>query len=219
MDSDEDIQLRADTFAALQDFYNDQKKQEELESDCVALTQNKVLAHQENWQLSQFWYDENTGIRLAKEAIRVANGGAIACLSCPSVFQALLSLKPPNAFYVFEIDNRFDCYGDQFVYYDFNRPESVPEPLQHHCSVIIIDPPFLNEETLSLYKKTCTLLKKTEETPLIVCSAETVEFYVKELFEAKPNIWRPVHSNRLSNPFYCYTNFESQTLGGWVNTK
>ena len=61
LDSDDDDvpQLSADTLRALQEFYAEKESKEETEID-------------EDWQLSQFWYDSVTGETLAKEALTLA---------------------------------------------------------------------------------------------------------------------------------------------------
>jgi hypothetical protein len=44
----------------------------------------------EDWQLSQFWYSQSTGHKLAQEVLdQTDKGDKIACLSCPSAFFAL----------------------------------------------------------------------------------------------------------------------------------
>lgn len=46
-------------------------------------------AFPEQWGMSQFWNDEDTARRLAREAVDQANGGTIVCVSSPSVFLML----------------------------------------------------------------------------------------------------------------------------------
>jgi len=61
-DSDDDDgvpQLSADTMRALQEFYAEQESKQDTDID-------------EDWQLSQFWYDSVTGETLAKEALTLA---------------------------------------------------------------------------------------------------------------------------------------------------
>lgn len=51
----------------------------------------------EDWQLSQFWYDEETAKIMSEELLSRANGGMIACISAPTVFLYLkvVSLRIP----------------------------------------------------------------------------------------------------------------------------
>ncbi len=59
-DSDDDVpQLSAETLRALQEFYNEKESKKETDID-------------EDWQLSQFWYDSVTGETLAREALTLA---------------------------------------------------------------------------------------------------------------------------------------------------
>jgi len=72
---------------------------------------------EEDWNLSQFWYDDETADTIAKEAMKLANGDNIACVSTPSIFRALKRLYPDNGkYFVFEYDKRFDKFGDQFCF-------------------------------------------------------------------------------------------------------
>ena len=90
--------LSAETFSALQEFYKEQEHKE----DILTELQNSENSSQtienisEDWQLSQFWYDEVTSYDLAKEVLRLAtesadnsNVGSIACVSCPTLYIAL----------------------------------------------------------------------------------------------------------------------------------
>lgn len=59
---------------------------------------------QEDWQLSQFWYDDATAEALANELLKQANGGMIVCVSAPTVFMflkvvSLQRLEPPEYTY------------------------------------------------------------------------------------------------------------------------
>jgi len=52
--------------AALQEFYDEQK---------TLASEEKTLKIDEDWQLSQFWYDDNTASVLAEEALRASSNG------------------------------------------------------------------------------------------------------------------------------------------------
>ena len=105
-DDDNDIpQLSADTFSALQEFYKEQEQKEitvnELNNpldDEDNVKSTKTLS--EDWQLSQFWYDEETAFDLAKEVVRLAEviGGSasIACISCPTLYSAIKKHFPSS---------------------------------------------------------------------------------------------------------------------------
>ncbi len=125
----------------------------------------------ENFGMSQFWYTDETSDLLAMEAItlgitrslnyyckrddlggtRVSGQHArIACVSCPSVFQSLRRLDPPDTeFVILEFDKRFSVYGEKFFEYDFNNPTYLPQELFHAFDFVIADPPYLNKDCMS----------------------------------------------------------------------
>lgn len=42
-----------------------------------------------------------------------------------------------------EYDYRFEQYGSDFTFYDYNQPEDLPVALKHAFSIIVADPPYL----------------------------------------------------------------------------
>lgn len=44
---------------------------------------------------------------------------------------------------LFEYDQRFQRYGSDFTFYDYNFPENLPEKHQHAFQVVVADPPYL----------------------------------------------------------------------------
>ena len=95
MESDDDDipQLSAETFAALKEFYKEEDDREVLKSEAggknhVASCDMNIFS--EDWNLSQFWYSEETSKTLARECLRcVGPNGSIACISAPSVYVAI----------------------------------------------------------------------------------------------------------------------------------
>ena len=85
---DETLQLSSDTMKALLEFYNEQDEREEKLRE---IEDGKIPeTFEENWNMSQFWYDDDTSEALARECIEaVGNGGSIACLSCPTLYLTL----------------------------------------------------------------------------------------------------------------------------------
>lgn len=97
--------LSAETFAALQQFYNEEDSREKARLDIGQTDSSKpvdynTLTFDEDWQLSQFWYDEATANALADICLGVDQKGPgndqprIACLSCPTLFLALKKRHP-----------------------------------------------------------------------------------------------------------------------------
>jgi len=178
-DDDDDIpQLSTNALAALQEFLQERQAQQEMEAVDEAETtddqqqQQQELRHvSEDWQLSQFWYTESTALALAREALAAAgDGGRIACVSCPTLYKAVVDTLnkeageaeaaagmsdssatsspslPPRAV-VLEFDRRFAKWGRDFVFYDYQDP-SVPDlPVEWRGAfdVVVCDPPFLTE--------------------------------------------------------------------------
>ena len=102
---DDDIpQLSAETFSALQEFYKEQEQKEqivnELNSSMNSGNDNPNIS--EDWQLSQFWYDDETALTLAKEIVRLANISgkhvSVACVSCPTLYSAIKKHFPQVTF-------------------------------------------------------------------------------------------------------------------------
>ena len=58
----------------------------------------------------QFWYTEETAQLVAEEVVKVAAGGSIACLACPSLFRQLRKSFPDVKTQLFEFDSRFEVH-------------------------------------------------------------------------------------------------------------
>lgn len=194
-DDDDDIQLSAKTLAALQEFYDEQ--------------QNLSLATiQEDWQLSQFWYDDTTANILSQEAIRASgNGGSIACISCPTIYKRLQDIKPLLCTTkLFEFDKRFSIYGTDFVFYDYNDPLNEGlELFRSSFEVVIADPPFLSEECLTKISTTVRALAKDK---IILCTGAIMENLALQLLNLRVCQFQPKHAKNLGNEFRCYANYE-----------
>jgi EEF1A lysine methyltransferase 1 len=91
--------LSASTAALLQQFLVQKAKAEEDAADDP---------FQENWALSQFWYTDETAGAVAAEAVKLAAGGSIACLACPSLFRRLRTHFPEQPAHLLEYDSRFE---------------------------------------------------------------------------------------------------------------
>ncbi|XP_072332933.1 EEF1A lysine methyltransferase 1 [Scyliorhinus torazame] len=204
-DDDDDTRLSVHTLAALQQFQLDQQKKQ------FAGFNNYVVGSiEEDWQLSQFWYSDETALRLAQEAIEAAaNGGRIACISTPSVYQKLVQLW--NGEYtaiLLEYDKRFSVYGKEFFFYDYNYPMNLHEDLQSHsCDIVIVDPPYLSEECLSKIALTVNYLTKGK---ILLCTGAIMEDLAAKLLSVKMSKFLPEHNRNLANEFRCYMNYESR---------
>lgn len=55
----------------------------------------------------------------------------------------LQKLYPTMSMQLLEYDRRFDQYGSDFTFYDYNVPEDLPEPMKHAYQIVVADPPYL----------------------------------------------------------------------------
>ncbi|KAL5009635.1 hypothetical protein ScPMuIL_011940 [Solemya velum] len=212
-DSDSDPPtLPPDTLAILQEFYkeNDLKKEKLLEAQ-HGTTHVEDLQLNEDWQLSQFWYDDRTATRLAEEAVSIAGlQGRIACLCSPTAYKKIRVLKPESCTSIcFEYDERFGVYGSDFVFYDYKEPLKLPQEMKQSFDVVIADPPFLSEECLLKTAQTIRFLAKDK---VVLCTGAVMEELAYRLLSVKPCIFVPTHTSGLQNKFSCYCNYDSQLL-------
>uniref|UniRef100_A0A1B0CSN1 Uncharacterized protein n=1 Tax=Lutzomyia longipalpis TaxID=7200 RepID=A0A1B0CSN1_LUTLO len=79
---DEEICLPSDTLQILKDFLAEKAREEET--------------LEENWQLSQFWYDEETISTVAGACKEISTGKdfTIGLFSCPSLFEEVSKAAP-----------------------------------------------------------------------------------------------------------------------------
>ena len=80
-----------------------------------------------------------------------------------------MELKPDECqVTLLEYDRRFEIYGDDFVFYDYNKPLELPEALQKESfDMVIADPPFLSEECL---RKTAQTIKLLAKGKILLCT-------------------------------------------------
>lgn len=210
-DSDDDIpQLSAEAMAALQEFYRDQV-QIQAEEDNASTDKAGAKMPQENWQLSQFWYDEETSTRLANEVLSVAGQtGSIACISCPTLYHKLRELKAAtNRAVILEYDARFKAFGEDFIPYDYNSPLELPLELKQAFDIVVADPPFLSEECLT---KTAITVRYMAKEKVILCTGAVMEELALRLLQVEVCPFEPRHTHNLGNDFRCYTNYTTSHL-------
>ncbi|CAL1544506.1 unnamed protein product [Lymnaea stagnalis] len=209
-ESDEVPGLSAHALAALQEFYQEQKREEEKLSEAL-LGNDDNFQPQEDWQLSQFWYDDRTAEALAKEALSVVEDhGRIACVSSPTAYKKICELKKDTVnVKCFEYDTRFQIYGEDFVFYDYNEPLKIDAALKNQFDLVVADPPFLSEECLC---KTAITIKFLAKDKIILCTGAVMADLAKRLLKVIPCKFEPSHVNRLQNSFMCYSNYNCKIL-------
>jgi hypothetical protein len=147
----------------------------------------KAQTIDENWSLSQFWYTEDSMNILAREVIEAISdlkpNAKIACLSCPSLFRALLRIQGVfNTFhpYLYEFDTRFETGNeDHFVYYDYNRPLDIPHGHTKKFDIVIVDPPHLADSCFVSYGMTINSILKKRTDKIIFCTGVKMSDLVK----------------------------------------
>lgn len=213
MEEDEDVPtLSAETFAALQEFYTEQQKRQEILTKLEAddkLKENIIF--DENWQLSQFWYDEVTVQTLVKVVDKtVADGGRVALISCPTLFVPVKRQIGNRATVtLLEYDRRFDVHSPDFIFYDYNTPDKLPPEILASYDLVLADPPFISDECITKTSHTIKLLAKDK---IVVCTGAVMQQRVEELLNLKLCTFQPHHRNNLANEFSCYSNFDLDRL-------
>jgi len=235
MSEDDDAPtLRADTLEALAAFRAERAAAEEAAAG-EATDAGAALLTTEDWELSQFWYDEATSRFLAAEVARCAaaaaaargGGGAgeppavAAFLASPSAFKALRAAGglPGGARAVLlEYDARFSAFGADFYRFDYRAPPAaLPAALKGGVDVFLLDPPFLNQECLAGFAAAVRELARPGAPPRVLLASGAVMLRAaREELALRPTRARIAHAaGRLSNPFALYANYEGAELGGW----
>ncbi|XP_063984735.1 EEF1A lysine methyltransferase 1 [Diachasmimorpha longicaudata] len=217
-DSDDEVpQLSAATLAALQEYYTECQERDDqihqiMNDDHINLRQDETdnVIFGEDWQLSQFWYDDETVDALVKGAIEATEvDGKIGLISCPTLYKSLKRQAGDRTVTLFEYDTRFSIFGKDFVRYDYKSPLNLPRDMSSMYDLIIADPPFLSEECLT---KTAVTMKFLTKRNLVLCTGAVMEDLAERLLDLKKCKFEPHHKNNLANEFYCYSNFNFDKL-------
>lgn len=172
---------------------------------------------------SQFWYTDDTARTLAKQLLDGADvDDSIAVVSAPSVYIQLRNLLNEDSsiakprIVLFEYDQRFDVFGQDFVPYDFQMPLRLPSELKGKFDRIICDPPFLSDDCQTKTALTVRFLARdwsAGRLRLISCTGERMETAMLKLYGKlgmRTTTFEPEHSKGLSNEFRCYANFKCE---------
>ena len=234
MDSDDEpIVLSAATLAALQEFKLEEKQRVDHFAKLHAASEEQferqklsIDEFKEDWQLSQFWYADETAAILGRALLEGADQDTVVCIaSAPSVYAAILKFPeneiPTKHIYLLEYDKRFELLAGKlhFFFYDYNTPDEVPEQLRNKCHRLLIDPPFLEEEcqrkssqagyNLLVKDRASKTASGDQQFKLISSTGERMRDEVKKNYpETQMTDFLPKHKNGLSNEFRCYASFE-----------
>ncbi|GMJ14778.1 hypothetical protein like AT3G58470 [Hibiscus trionum] len=220
-DSDEDDPpaLSSEALAALKEFLQEQNQSLANHEAEETKAENEVALVTEDWRLSQFWYDPQTARAISQEVVSLCTDSRykVACIACPTLYAYLKKLDPNISVRLLEYDKRFEQYGSDFTFYDYNQPEDLPLQLKHSYQVVIADPPYLSEECLEKVAKTISFLAHPQQSYLLLLTGEVQRDRAAELLGLRPCSFRPQHSSKLGNEFRLFTNYDPlERLGGWV---
>ncbi len=106
----------------------------------------------------------------------VNNFFRIACISCPTLYKKLRQLKPENCqAVILEYDKRFEIFGEDFVFFDYNNPLELPPNMEKAFDIVVADPPFLSEECLM---KTSQTVKYMAKEKILLCTGKLNTIHV-----------------------------------------
>ena len=91
---------------------------------------------------------------------------------------------------LFEFDQRFAVYGEDFELYDYKSPLPVARELREKFDVVVMDPPFLSEEFIT---KTAVTVKFFAKDKILLCSGEVMGELAERLLSLKPCKFEPKH--------------------------
>lgn len=163
----------------------------------------------EKADLNQYWYSVPSINQLLAE-VRNENPKPIraAFMSTPSLF---FSLSPGERAECAVLDYDRQWEGERgFYFYDFNDPEAIPEEIQGTFDMVVIDPPFVQEECWRKYATSAQLLLKEGGKVLLTTILERAEL-LEQLLGVHPNAFRPSIPN-LVYQYHVYTNYDSEGL-------
>lgn len=225
--SDDEFSLSAHALAALAQFRQEEQQQADRFAKLSQAAEDVFESQQqisiddfpEDWQLSQFWYADETADTLARALLEGATSDTVVCIaSAPSVYAAVRKMAaqaplPTKHIYLLEYDPRFGVLAgkDRFFVYDYNHPTDVPELLVNKCDRLLIDPPFLEPECQAkLAIAAQKLLKQDSSSLLVTCTGERMREVVEKNYPGVTvTSFMPLHKNGLLNEFRCYANLDT----------
>ncbi|KAK3005904.1 hypothetical protein RJ639_017725 [Escallonia herrerae] len=153
---------------------------------------------------------------MARLSAKTVNGRLnilVFYLSSSTEFQ---KINPDLSLQLLEYDKRFEQYGSEFTFYDYNQPLELPSTMQHGYKIVVADPPYLSEECLEKVAQTVSFLMQPEESHLLLLTGEVQRERAAKLLGLSPCGFRPQHSSKLGNEFRLFTNYDpGLRLGGW----
>ncbi|XP_058204331.1 uncharacterized protein LOC131318517 [Rhododendron vialii] len=215
-DDDDQPTLSAQALEALREFFREQNRAPVADDDTSS---SEVALLAEDWRLSQFWYDRDTAETVAREVLSLCcsvESPSVACIACPTLYAYLKKIDPSVSAQLLEYDKRFEQYGSEFTFYDYNQPEELPSSLKNAYQIVVADPPYLSKECLEMVTQTISFLMRPGKSYLLLLTGEVQKDRAAELLDLYPCGFRPQHSSKLGNEFLLFTNYDpGMRLGGW----
>src|SRR6056300_355147 len=180
-------------------------------NDCRIKTPLTMTLKDENPNLNQYWFSEQTRETLCnavRDSISLKGGSnvRVAFLSTPSLYFTL-SDEERKQCTLLDYDTTLSSQNcKSYVFYDFNYPTSIDANLRGLFDVIVIDPPFISQSVWKSYAITVTLLAK-EGAHIICTTVAENEALMERLFMCQKNKFQPSIPN-LTYQYNTYANFE-----------
>lgn len=215
-DDDDPPMLSSQALDALKEYLSEQNQSPS------GSTGSGITLVAEDWRLSQFWYDTETAEIIAKEVLDLclSTQSPVAFIACPTLYAYLKYIDGNISAQLLEYDKRFEQYGSDFTFYDYNHPEEIPAALKHAFKVVVADPPYLSKECLEKVAQTVDFLAHPTDFRLLLLTGDVQRDRAAELLGLYPCGFRPQHSSKLGNEFRLFTNFDpGKNLGGWDREK
>ncbi|KAH9737744.1 protein-lysine N-methyltransferase [Citrus sinensis] len=219
-EDDDRPMLSSQALAALQEFLSEQNQTSETAQNKTESDSDEVALVSEDWRLSQFWYDAVTAETVAQEAVSLCSDSdsRVACIACPTLYAYLKKIRPEVSAKILEYDMRFEQYGSDFAFYDYNQPQDLPLELKHAFNVVVADPPYLMHVAGNMIPSSMSscehIVWSSLESHAYKCEVQKER--AAELLGLRPCGFRPQHSSKLGNEFRLFTNYGPGTrLGGW----
>ncbi|GLT88377.1 hypothetical protein SLE2022_064040 [Rubroshorea leprosula] len=225
LDDDDPPMLSSHALAALKEFLAEQSQSTSDNHSTMETgggggngPDSQVALITEDWRLSQFWYNPETARTVAHEVLTLCNGSdfRVACIACPTLYAHLKKMDPGISVQLLDYDRRFEQYGSDFTFYDYNQPLELPSGIKQACQVVVADPPYLSKECLEKVAQTVSFLAQPGQPYLLLLTGEVQKDRAAELLGLRPCNFRPQHSSKLGNEFRLFTNYNpGERLGGW----
>jgi len=132
----------------------------------------------EDWQLSQFWYSSEFANKFVSYVASQCESAdqRLAFLCCPTSFVAFRHAFPSRPAKLLEFDKRFGLVDKRnYIFYDLDDPEAIPDELAGSIDLAICDPPFLNERTNRKVAQTLHKILKPGGRMMILTSTSVLD--------------------------------------------